>query len=114
MVLIKINKKYNNIIPEGIITRPASAELRPDQEDAHSLPEYETLDAILEKILTYRATKENLLADGHSLEDVEKVLRLYSTTEYKRFQFCPIIKVKTKSFGFGYRIPLTKNLGIYK
>jgi NAD+ synthase (glutamine-hydrolysing) len=106
-----VNKKYNNIIPEQVITRPPSAELREGQEDAHSLPPYERLDAILEGFLSYRMSQEDLIKHGHNNEEVSKVFKLYQKSEFKRFQFCPIIKLKAKSFGFGYRMPLTsKNI----
>jgi len=106
-----INKKYNNIIPEQVITRPPSAELREGQEDAHSLPPYERLDAILEGFLSYRMSQEDLIKHGHNNEEVSKVFKLYQKSEFKRFQFCPIIKLKAKSFGFGYRMPLSsKNI----
>ena len=103
-----INKKYGNIIPEGIITRPPSAELREDQEDSHSLPEYEVLDTILEGLLSYRLGTKDLIEMGLDSEEVSKVFKLYSRSEYKRKQFCPIIKIKAKSFGTGYRIPICK------
>lgn len=108
-----INKKHGEIIPEGIITRPPSAELRDDQEDSQSLPSYDRLDAILEGILSYRLTLEDLVEKGFEQDEVKKVINLYRKTEYKRFQFCPIIKVKAKSFGFGYRVPLSKNSNFY-
>ena len=105
-----INKYHGNIIPELIIDRPPSAELREDQEDSQSLPPYERLDAILEGILSYRLTLEEIVKMGFEQEEVKKVFGLYQKSEYKRAQFCPILKVKTKSFGFGYRIPITKKL----
>lgn len=103
-----INKKFNNIIPQGIIERPPSAELREDQEDAQSLPPYERLDAILEGLLSYRMGPKELIQKGFSADEVQKVYRLYNIAEYKRYQFCPIIKLKAKSFGFGYRNPICK------
>ena len=102
-----INRKYNNIIPEQIITRPPSAELREEQEDSQSLPPYERLDAILEGFLSYRMSQKDLTKCGHDSKEVSKVFNLYQKSEFKRFQFCPIIKLKAKSFGFGYRIPLS-------
>lgn len=108
-----INKKYNNIIPEGIITRPPSAELRDNQKDTDSLPPYEVLDAILEGILSYQLSKSDFKNFGFSEEVIQKVFNLYRKTEYKRSQFCPIIKVKGKSFGFGYRIPTSKSSSFY-
>lgn len=103
-----INRKFNNIIPEGIIERPPSAELREGQEDAQSLPPYERLDAILEGLLSYRMGPKELIEKGFSADEVKKVYHLYNIAEYKRYQFCPIIKLKAKSFGFGYRNPICK------
>ena len=108
-----INQKYNNLIPEKIITRPPSAELREDQKDTDSLPTYERLDAILEGILSYKMTSEDLAELGHSKDEILQVVNLYRKSEYKRSQFCPIIKVKSKSFGFGYRVPLSKDSRFY-
>lgn len=108
-----INKKFGDLIPKGIISRPPTAELRANQQDAQSLPEYETLDSILESILSNRHTKQELLEHSFKEEEVDKVLNLYRRSEYKRYQFCPIIKVSTRSFGFGYRVPITKNSNFY-
>lgn len=108
-----INTIHNNLIPRDIITRPPSAELRSDQEDTDSLPAYERLDAILEGLLSYRLTLSDLVSFGFNHDEVERVFNLYRRTEFKRAQFCPIIKVKAKSFGFGYRVPLTKNIDFY-
>lgn len=108
-----INKAYNNLIPEQVITREPSAELRPDQIDSESLPPYPRLDAILEGILSYRYNKAELIKSGFDTEEVTKVIDLYRKTEYKRYQFCPIIKVSSKSFGFGYRIPISKSSSFY-
>jgi len=108
-----INKKYENPIPELIITRPPTAELRAGQVDSESLPPYERLDAILEGILSYRYTKKELIESGFSFEEVTKVIDLYRKTEYKRYQFCPIIKISSKSFGFGYRVPISKSSTFY-
>ncbi|MBL6989507.1 MAG: NAD(+) synthase [Bacteriovoracaceae bacterium] len=105
-----INKKYNKIIPSEIITRPPSAELREGQADSDSLPPYDRLDAILEGILSYRLDKKHLVSLGFARKEIEKVYGLYEKSEYKRIQFCPIIKVKSKSFGFGHRIPICKKL----
>ncbi|MBT3982688.1 MAG: NAD(+) synthase [Bacteriovoracaceae bacterium] len=108
-----INQKYNGIIPEEIITRPPTAELRENQRDDQSLPPYEILDAILEGFLSYRLGVSDLAQLGHDQEQIRKVIDLYQRSEYKRKQFPPIIKVKTKSFGFGYRIPICKASNIY-
>jgi len=108
-----INKHFDNMIPEDILTREPSAELRPDQMDSQSLPPYDRLDAMLEGILSYRHTKKDLINSGFDPIEVEKVYNLYRRTEYKRYQFCPIIKISSKSFGFGYRVPLSKKSEFY-
>ncbi len=95
-------------LPLGYIERPPSAELRENQEDSQSLPPYERLDAILEGLLSYRLSQKKLHEMGFNRDEVKKVYDLYTKSEYKRSQFCPIIKVKAKSFGFGYRMPITK------
>jgi NAD+ synthase (glutamine-hydrolysing) len=104
-----INKKYDQIIPEGIITREPSAELKANQKDSQSLPSYEKLDAMLEGILSYRYGLKDLHQLGFSKDELNKIYGLYTKSEYKRRQFCPIIKVRAKSFGFGYRVPICKH-----
>jgi NAD+ synthase (glutamine-hydrolysing) len=104
-----INKHFNSPIPEEIIERGPSAELRENQLDQDSLPPYARLDTILEGILSYRMGKNQLMELGLPELEIIKVLELYSKSEYKRAQFCPILKVKAKSFGFGYRVPISKN-----
>ncbi len=105
-----VNRKYNKIIPEEIITRPPSAELRENQVDAESLPPYDRLDSLLESLLSGRYSSEDLIAKGHEASEVTNVNKLLKIAEYKRRQFCPIIKVKAKSFGFGHRMPISKKL----
>jgi NAD+ synthase (glutamine-hydrolysing) len=108
-----INQKYNNLIPEEVITRAPSAELREDQKDTDSLPPYEVLDAILAAILSYRYDRADLIKMGFKPEDVDLTFNLYRKNEFKRNQFPPIVKIKSKSFGFGYRVPLSKNSSFY-
>lgn len=105
-----INKNFNNIIPQDIITRPPTAELRENQVDSESLPPYPQLDPILEALLSFRFSPEDLTKNGHNRQDVYKIANLIHKAEYKRRQFCPIIKIKAKSFGFGYRMPISKKL----
>jgi NAD+ synthase (glutamine-hydrolysing) len=105
-----INKKYKNIIPKGIIERPPSAELKKDQTDADALLPYEILDCILNGILSYGLSLDNLVQLGFVREDVERVYTLYQGSEFKRYQFCPIIKLRAKSFGFGHRVPICKKV----
>jgi NAD+ synthase (glutamine-hydrolysing) len=105
-----VNEKYGEPIPPGIIDRGPSAELRQNQLDQDSLPPYPRLDPMLEGILSYRYGKKELSGLGFTGEEIMKTLNLYLKSEYKRAQFCPILKIKAKSFGFGYRIPISKNL----
>ena len=97
-----------DIIPKGIITRPPSAELRDDQKDEDSLPPYERLDFYLESLLSHQVTPDDLKSLGFDPEEITKTVNLLKRSEYKRFQFCPIVKLKNKSFGFGRRMPILK------
>ncbi|MCK6593790.1 MAG: NAD(+) synthase [Bacteriovoracaceae bacterium] len=103
-----INKKYPGIIPADIIARPPSAELREDQKDEDSLLPYPELDALLEHLLSYQTSPEDLKKLGFKEKDIQKIHSLWQRSEYKRKQFCPIVKIKHKSFGFGYRNPILK------
>ncbi|MBP6852975.1 MAG: NAD+ synthase [Rhodoferax sp.] len=94
-------------IPERIIERPPSAELRPDQKDQDSLPPYEVLDAIVERYMENDDSIESLLADGFSQADVERVTRLIKINEYKRRQAPIGIRVTHRSFGKDWRYPIT-------
>jgi len=97
----------SNPIPERIITRPPSAELRPDQKDQDSLPEYEVLDAIIERYMENDEGVAALIADGYEQADVEKVTRLIKLNEYKRRQAPVGIRVTHRSFGKDWRYPMT-------
>lgn len=108
-----INKRYGELIPAEIIDRAPSAELRPGQADTDSLPPYERLDSILEGLLSYRCGLKELKQFGFDSDEIIKVFDLYRKSEYKRSQFCPILKINSKSFGFGYRIPISKTSNFY-
>jgi len=105
-----INTHFNNIIPEEIITRPPSAELREGQKDEDSLPPYDRLDLILECLLSYQFSLDEICQLGIKQDELNHVFNLYHLAEFKRFQFCPVVKLKSKSFGFGYRNPILKEL----
>ena len=94
-------------IPQRIITRPPSAELRPDQTDQDSLPEYAILDAILERYMENDQSIDEIVAAGFALADVEKVTRLIKINEYKRRQAPVGIRVTHRSFGKDWRYPIT-------
>ena len=94
-------------IPERIITRPPSAELRPDQKDQDSLPPYEVLDAILERYMENDESIDSIIAAGFAPADVERVTRLIKINEYKRRQSPVGIRVTHRSFGKDWRYPIT-------
>lgn len=94
-------------IPQRIIDRPPSAELRPDQKDQDSLPPYEVLDAILERYMENDQSIESILAEGFARADVERVTRLIQINEYKRRQAPVGIRVTHRSFGKDWRYPIT-------
>ena len=94
-------------IPLRIITRPPSAELRPDQKDQDSLPDYEVLDAIVERYMENDESIEDIIASGFSAADVHQVTRLIRVNEYKRRQSPVGIRVTQRSFGKDWRYPIT-------
>ena len=96
-----------NPIPERIITRPPSAELRPDQKDQDSLPPYEVLDAIVERYMENDEPIESIVAAGFERADVERVTRLIKINEYKRRQAPVGIRLTRRSFGKDWRYPIT-------
>jgi len=94
-------------IPERIITRPPSAELRPDQTDQDSLPPYEVLDEIVSRFMENDQSSDEIIAAGFARADVEKVTRLIRINEYKRRQSPVGIRVTHRSFGKDWRYPIT-------
>jgi len=94
------------VIPGNIITKPPSAELRPDQKDSDSLPGYDVLDDILTQYIEYRKGPETIIAKGYEPALVNRVLRMVNFTEYKRHQTPPILRVSPKAFGMGRRMPI--------
>ena len=96
------------IIPEATITKPPSAELRPDQKDQDSLPPYEVLDAILERYVVESQSVSEIVTSGFEEATVQRVVRLIDLNEYKRRQAAPGLKVTSKAFGVGRRIPVAQ------
>lgn len=94
------------IIPENTIVKPPSAELRPNQTDQDSLPPYELLDAIIELYVAQEKSLDEIIAAGHDAETVRRVIRLIDTSEYKRKQAASVIKVTSRAFGVGRRMPI--------
>ncbi|MBI5538456.1 MAG: NAD+ synthase [Bacteroidia bacterium] len=97
---------HGEIIPRNTIIKPPSAELRPDQKDSDSLPEYDILDKILFAYIEQKTPLEEIVEQGFEKQIVEKVIRLVNTNEYKRFQTPPVLRISSKAFGFGRRMPL--------
>lgn len=104
--LAKYINRDKEIIPQNIITKAPSAELRPGQKDSDSLPEYNELDTILFKYIEERQGPKELVAQGFDEKLVARILKLVNVNEYKRNQFCPIIRVSYKAFGVGRRMPI--------
>jgi NAD+ synthase (glutamine-hydrolysing) len=98
--------RNEEIIPLNTIVKPPSAELRPDQKDSDSLPPYDVLDQILLQYIELNHSPAEIVTDGFDETTVRRVVRLVNANEYKRFQSPPILRVSSKSFGFGRRMPL--------
>ena len=106
--LAKWINRNRQVIPIDSITKPPSAELRPNQTDQDSLPSYETLDAILDHYVIYGRSMSEIVAQGFDEPTVRRVVRLIDINEYKRRQAAPGLKVTTKAFGVGRRIPIAQ------
>jgi NAD+ synthase (glutamine-hydrolysing) len=96
------------VIPVNTIEKPPSAELRPDQKDSDSLPEYDILDAILQSYVEEGKSIETIIRNGFDQEIVQKITRLVDINEYKRNQAAPGIKTTPLAFGVGRRIPIVQ------
>lgn len=103
------NQRHANAIPEPVFTKPPSAELRPDQKDTDSLPEYNVLDPILEAYIEQMQTPRQIAeSQGVPLKLVQEIVNKVDRNEYKRQQAAPGIKVTTKAFGIGRRVPIAQ------
>ena len=102
--------RNGKVIPQNIITKPPSAELKPDQKDSDSLPSYEILDDILERIVCQHQSLTKIVEAGHEPETVNKVIKLVNRAEFKRRQAPPGIKITDRAFGTGWRMPIAKKL----
>jgi NAD+ synthetase len=96
------------IIPEASLTKPPSAELRPNQKDQDSLPDYEILDAILQAYVVEHAGREEIVQRGFEAAVVNDVINKVTFSEYKRRQAAPGLKVSPRAFGMGRRIPIAQ------
>ncbi|MEM9264824.1 MAG: NAD+ synthase [Cyanobacteria bacterium P01_F01_bin.13] len=94
------------IIPTNILIKPPSAELRPDQVDQDSLPPYDVLDNILERLIQHHQSAAEIIAAGHDPNVVQRVVRLLTRAEFKRRQAPPVLKVTDRAFGLGWRMPI--------
>lgn len=104
--LSRFINKDSEIIPENTIVKPPSAELRPDQKDTDSLPDYADLDVMLFNYIEQNKSPKEIASLGFDEQVVNKVIRMVNMNEYKRFQAAPILRVSSKAFGFGRKMPL--------
>jgi NAD+ synthase/NAD+ synthase (glutamine-hydrolysing) len=95
-------------IPEAILQKAPSAELRPDQKDQDSLPPYDLLDEILELHVEQCRSADEIIAEGYDEQTVRRVLRLVRIAEFKRKQAAPVLKVTSRAFGTGWRMPIVR------
>ncbi|MBV9961665.1 MAG: NAD(+) synthase, partial [Parafilimonas sp.] len=104
--LTKFINRDKEIIPSNILSKAPSAELRPNQKDTDSLPDYTILDNILYQYIERRLGPVEIKAMGFDAPTVDRTLKLVNANEYKRNQFCPIIRISEKAFGVGRRVPI--------
>jgi NAD+ synthase (glutamine-hydrolysing) len=104
--LAKYLNKKDEIIPNNIIEKAPSAELRPDQKDMDSLPEYDLLDSVLYLYIDRQLDEKEIVSMGYDESLVKRIITMVDRNEYKRYQFCPILRVSSKAFGSGRRIPI--------
>jgi NAD+ synthase (glutamine-hydrolysing) len=95
-------------IPTNIITKAPSAELKPGQVDQDKLPPYHILDDILSKYIEGEQTAGEIISDGHDAQTVRKIVRMVDAAEYKRQQAAAVIKVTSRAFGAGRRMPIAQ------
>ena len=104
--LARYMNKDGEVIPENIITKPPSAELKPDQLDSDSLPPYPELDAVLYQYIEMHQSPQDIIDMGMDAELVRRALRLVNINEFKRHQTAPVLRVSRKAFGMGRRFPI--------
>jgi NAD+ synthase (glutamine-hydrolysing) len=104
--LARFINKDGEVIPLSTMTKPPSAELRPNQKDSDSLPEYDVLDAVLFQYIEKRQGPKELIAMGFDEALVNRILRLVNLNEFKREQTAPVLRVSNKGFGMGRRMPI--------
>ena len=101
----------SELVPASVLERPPSAELRPDQRDSDSLPDYEELDRALEEYVERDGSRQTLIAAGIDAATAERVIALVERAEYKRRQAPPGVKITPKAFGRDRRMPITNRFG---
>jgi NAD+ synthase (glutamine-hydrolysing) len=99
------------VIPENIITKPPSAELRPNQKDSDSLPPYDLLDQILELYIERQQSPAIMEKSGIDIHLIHRIIKMVDRNEYKRYQTPPILRISSKAFGVGRRLPLVARYG---
>ena len=104
--LAKYINKDEEVIPVNSITKPPSAELRPDQKDSDSLPPYDILDDILFEYIENTKGPEEIIEMGYNVKLVKRILRMVNINEFKRYQTAPVLRVSKKAFGMGRRLPI--------
>ena len=104
--LARYINKDGEVIPENTITKPPSAELRPNQKDSDSLPDYDILDQVLYQYIEKRKGPKELVEMGFDEKLVARILRLVNINEFKRYQTAPMLRVSEKAFGMGRRMPI--------
>lgn len=104
--MARLINRDKEIIPENTIIKPPSAELRPDQKDTDSLPEYHDLDRMLFGYIEMNLSPKEIVDMGFDEKVVNRVIHMVNMNEYKRFQAAPILRISSKAFGFGRRMPL--------
>jgi NAD+ synthase (glutamine-hydrolysing) len=108
--LLMIKQENSEVIPVNIITKPPSAELKPDQLDQDSLPPYDILDDILHKLINQHLAAAEISATGHDPAIIDRVVRLVKIAEFKRRQAAPGLKITNRAFGSGWRMPIASKV----
>ena len=101
-----INSISPERIPNQILTKAPSAELRPNQKDSDSLPEYDVLDKVLNLYIEKQYSTKDIISQGFDEALVNKIINLVNLNEYKRYQAAPVLRISSKAFGIGRRMPL--------
>jgi len=99
------------VIPANTLNKPPSAELRPNQLDTDSLPDYRILDSILNQYIDLQKPADRIMGEGINRETVDRVIRMINYNEYKRYQAPPVLRISSKSFGDGRRMPIVASYG---